>query len=967
MEFLFLFVLKKMTKNFWLTICLLSGFILAVAIACCIPMYAKSAPLRKLNEDFGHYQSETGKYPAYCSVNMVLSRGEAGDLQTELLTLDKNVQNLVHKMNLPLLGSSDTITVEKLIPNGFNRNVDLIASCDLEKNAVVKYGRMYSDQKSGSVYEAVITENDMLQNKLVPGKIYKTTVSCSDQSSKVLEFQIVGVIGSPEADLSFKYDKNPFESSNNGLFINYDLFRTEFIGTDILVDSLLVHSYYSFDYRGIGQGNIDLILEALNSWDSLGYGGGVQSPMKGLLEDCMAQENALRNIMLILSIPILTVILVLVYMISSLIVDFDANELAVISSRGGSRLQIVTAYLVQGLLLGFAAMVAGPPGGILLCRILGTTTGFMEFSREYGIPVVLDGEVYLYALAAVGIYLLTMLLTSVYYSGTSIVQYKRKKARRSVVSVFLSLAASIMLVSLPLYWRINYTGLTASSAGISADPMLFLNAVLFSAGGALAVLILYPLIIKLLFHAGEKLWTPSMYLALVQTERTKDMKLLFMMFIMLAFSIGIFSSNTARTVTKNAEDNIRYLGGSDIVLAENWEYTDPDKPTEGDLMAAAFGDKEAADKIEAYNFREKADKLRLIYEEPDFTRFTGLNGVKKAARVYHTENGSALLSEQNEGSSQLMGYRRRFDSEDAIDVSIYGIHTREFGETAWFRNDLLPDNWYSYLNMLGSRPDGVLLSGTFSERYGIRQGDRITLEIDNQSRLRVVVAGFVDYWPGFQTGFDENNQRKELAVVNLDYIQTMLPLQPYQVWIKKDTGMTAEELLSGLGSDTTAKINIVFDAESELMTMKREPGIQGINGSLTLSFLFTLFVSVIGFLIYWILSIQKRKLLFGYLRSAGLPFGSTLRMLLFEQILTSITSILSGILVGQLATKLFLPAMRFSYYEGGQVLPFLISFFREDYIRLYVVCFILIAVAMSILARMVAAIRISQAIKLGED
>lgn len=969
------FVLKKMTKNFWLTICLLSGFILAVAIVCCIPMYAKSAPLRKLNEDFVHYQRETGRYPAYWSVDKVLSRGDAADIQNSYLSHENKLRKLVQEIDLPLLGSSDTVRVEKLIPNGFNRNMDLIAYRDLEERVILKHGRMYSDQKNGSVYEAVITENDMLLNKLVPGKIYKTTVTCQDQSSRVLEFEIVGVIGSSEANLSFNYERNSFESLNNGIFINFDLFKNEIIEGDILLDSLLVYSYYTYDYRSIDQENIDRILEALNNWGSPAYGGGIQSPIKGLLEECLAQEETLRYTMLAFSIPILLVILVLVYMISSLIVDSDANELAVIASRGGSRLQIVSSYFVQGLLLCLAALIAGPPGGILLCRILGTTTSFMEFSREYDIPVVLDGEVYLYALAAAGVYLLTMLLTSVYYSGTSIIQYKQKKSKRSIFFVLICLAACIMLVALPLYWRINYTGMAADSPeglalmrlGTSADPMLFINAVLFSAGVALGVLIVYPLAVKLLFYAGKRIWTPSMYLALVQTGRTKDMKLLFMMFIMLAFSIGIFSSNTARTVTGNAEDNIRYLGGADAVLAESWDFTDPDKPTESDRMAAANGDKKAADKIEAYNYRELADKLRPVYEEPDFNRFTGLNGVKNAARVFRADNGTIRLTENNGSSQRLSYWRRANPDENVYNVSVYGINTREFGETAWFRNDLLPDHWYSYLNMLGGKSDGVLLSGAFSEKYGIRQGDRITLEIDDQSSLRVEVAGFVDYWPGFETGSDEDSRSKELAVVNLDYLQAMLPLQPYQVWIKKEAGLTAEELVNGLGSDTAAKIDILFDVEQELTAMKREPGIQGINGSLTMSFLFILFVSVTGFLIYWILSIRKRRLLFGFLRSAGLPFGSIIRMLLFEQILTSIASILSGVLVGQLATRLFLPVMRFSYYEGGQVLPFLISFFREDYLRLYAVCFILIAIAMLILARMVAAIRISQAIKLGED
>ena len=67
---------------------------------------------------------------------------------------------------------------------------------------------------------------------------------------------------------------------------------------------------------------------------------------------------------------------------------------------------------------------------------------------------------------------------------------------------------------------------------------------------------------------------------------------------------------------------------------------------------------------------------------------------------------------------------------------------------------------------------------------------------------------------------------------------------------------------------------------------------QGINGFFTLSFLVTMLITFVGFFIYWILAIKGRLLQFGILRSMGLSRLSVILVLLWEQILVSVTAIL---------------------------------------------------------------------------
>ena len=48
------------------------------------------------------------------------------------------------------------------------------------------------------------------------------------------------------------------------------------------------------------------------------------------------------------------------------------------------------------------------------------------------------------------------------------------------------------------------------------------------------------------------------------------------------------------------------------------------------------------------------------------------------------------------------------------------------------------------------------------------------------------------------------------------------------------------------------------------MEQKNDPVLQGTNGILTVGFIVVLLLCTVGFLIYWILSIQSRALLFAH-------------------------------------------------------------------------------------------------------
>ena len=98
-----------------------------------------------------------------------------------------------------------------------------------------------------------------------------------------------------------------------------------------------------------------------------------------------------------------------------------------------------------------------------------------------------------------------------------------------------------------------------------------------------------------------------------------------------------------------------------------------------------------------------------------------------------------------------------------------------------------------------------------------------------------------------------------------------------------------------------------------MVEIRNDTLFQGTNGILTMSFIVVLILCCVGFLIYWILSIRSRELLFGVFRAMGMKKREIIRMLINEQIFSSGISIVIGAVIGVIASKCFVPLVQIFY------------------------------------------------------
>ena len=96
-------------------------------------------------------------------------------------------------------------------------------------------------------------------------------------------------------------------------------------------------------------------------------------------------------------------------------------------------------------------------------------------------------------------------------------------------------------------------------------------------------------------------------------------------------------------------------------------------------------------------------------------------------------------------------------------------------------------------------------------------------------------------------------------------------------------------------------------------------------------------ISLTGYILYWFFNLSGRVVQFGVLRAMGLSRRQLTGMLLLEQVFTAGLSIVLGIVIGKVASILFLPFLQTTENVANPVPPFRVVFESKDTNQLYIV------------------------------
>lgn len=955
-------LVRKLLNNKWMVLSLLIGSILTVAMISSIPIYTNGVLQRMLTKDLENYQQSKGVYPGRYEIKARLQyykdRGE--DRVSAYKWFNNGVVNFAKQLNVPLVVENKALIADSFFAlpeiqrevNPKRKFFKFHALTDFEQHAEITHGRMFSTEKDGDIIEVVVTQKAFDRLDLRLNEVY-VIYDYANDNKQFCRAKVVGIFDMKDPSDVYWFDG--LVNYNESFFMDYSLFNNIFIENysdnerTFLTE---VHWNYGLDYHKIQIEDIDHILSAYEEqtrWVNK-YTGSLNPrlPMVSTLEAYQKRAKKLSLTLWVLQIPILLMLAFYMFMVAQLIVKNDANEIAVLKSRGASSLQVFLTYFYESLLLGGIAYLTGPPLGLFICKVLGLSNGFLEFVQRTALPVKLSREAYLYSILAICLFIFSMLLPAYLYSRTSIVLYKQSKVRGKKQPVWKRYFIDFLLLAVAGYGLYSYKmrKITLAMTGIEGsdlviDPLLFLISTMFILGAGLLFLRIYPLLVNLIFIIGKKRWSAVFYASFIHVGRSEGQEQFIMLFLILALSLGIFNANASRTLNRNIEERVMYDTGADIVLKQKWNTIELTIGTDSSYIVT-----DRSPDMEEPGSRPSA----IQYIEPPFSQFTQLSGVELATKVFRRSN----VEMRSIGGS-------------SSNVNLIAIIPEEFGKVSWMRHDLLPYHWYNYLNLLAESPTAMLASKSLQEKYKLKEGDSVYITWQGQTYLEGYIYAFIDYWPTYNPNArDRIGQSRDLIVANFSYVQSKMSLEPYEVWIKKKDNVTDTEIYEEIQEKGIELSNIKF-TKNEIIKQKNDPMLQGTNGALTMGFVITMLISTIGFLIYWILSIKSRALQFGIFRAMGLSMRSINSMLVWEQFLISGVALLMGIVIGGITCDLFIPLIQIAYSAEEIALPFKVFAYGEDYIKLYSIVGIMLLSGIIVLSILVSKIKINQALKLGED
>ena len=932
------FVLRKMLSKKWMVLALLVGNILLVGITSSNPMYTNAVLQRTLMESMQEYLQEENAYPGLAMIrtngrtkeaSVVAGYAQAASGFGEAYGLPE-VESFAHYS----LNSSKAV-LESLRSDYSQQYIALDAMGGLPGHSAMIDGRMYANGVGeGNLIEAVASKRTLVQLNLMVGDtlVFPTL---KGEDGNPLRVQIVGAFTNSSAEDG--YWINPPNHFTNNLFIHPDVFESHFMQVDEngrYATPIGFSWYVMMDYTVMRTGDVERILSVsdtfdatLNSVKETVYFDHFTDVLKGYTTEAMQVTVT----MWVLQIPIFALLAAFIFMVARQMTDMEQSEIAVIRSRGAGKSQILRIYLIQSVLIAVLSLIIGLPLAYLICQVIGSANAFLEFVSRGLLPVEVTADTLIFAGASALLSVLAMVLPAMKHAKATIVGAKRRKQRKGSMPMWQKLGLDIILLAVSLYGLYTFNGQKAQLAARAmedgmVDPLTFLSSSLFMVGAALFAVRITPMIVWLIYRAFRRLWSPALYASFLQVLRSKGSQTFIMVFLIMTIALGVFNAQAARTINQNAEDNLRYNNGAQAVVEEVWQR----------------------------NYGATLSSGEPAMTEPDFGRFEALDGAASLAKVYVNQNVTAALRGGN-----IKG------------VTLMAVHTKDFGETAWMKDSLLDVHWYHYLNAMAGDSRAVLVSSNFRENHNCRLGDSIAYTNESGIQIRGTIYGFVDYFPGYAQftygmGTDGvvREQENYLIVANLQQVQSSYGVLPYQVWIRhKGDASYLYDFIDASG----VKLVSFTDTESELVAIKNDPVLQGTNGVLTVGFMVVLVLCLVGFLIFWILSIRARSLQFGIFRAMGMSMREVFSMLINEQLFISGISIGVGALVGNLTSRLYMPLIQLAYSSADNALPLEVINLAEDNIRLFVVVGGVMLLCLVVLGVMISRMKIAQALKMGED
>ena len=910
-------IVKRMRTQVGLTLLALVSIILAVGLVTNTSFFSRAVDRVILTQELKDFSKTTGRPPFSTAVYYIPSSAKPVSLP-DAEALSSQVGDIMRsKIGLPIshLGLQVSSGGMLLQPaqnsdkyhtqSGYLDTLEVIYIAGVEQHIKITGGQAYDPKGTSSQGVVDVWMHDLYAQKLGVnvGETFRLGVTLAE---KPITIRVAGFWHSTGRDSQFWFS-DPDSLLDSTLLIRRNDY-INFIQPLIPSKTREVNWYVILDENRVRPENgakyLDGFKEAAALIGRILPGARMDTPPLGPLETFSARSNTLTILLLGYNLPAFFILLYFLILSSSIIARWQRQDMSLLISRGMSVSGVLSLVILEELMLFVVGYPLGIGFGMLVARLMGYTTSFLSFTDRAALPVSIQDISLPLTFLALAFSLIARLSPAISVARQSKNLEERQWTRVSTQPFWYRYYLDFILI-LPTYYAYDQMVKHGSLGSLLAtnrpqdlyqDPLLILVPALFIITASLILMRLFALVMRLLdIPASLTPWL-SIHLALRQLSRQSGDYLRPLMLVVVTLALGVYTISMAASLDQWLIDRNYYQAGADLTFTP-MPINSTDEPQDASWVPSL-------------------DEFRKINGVAEVTRVENLFVTINTELVTKNTAGS---SSQGIGlgqeSSQNTQQQQAIGQGQSLNLNLLAIDPSTFSSVAWFRPDFGQEPLGAMMNRLASRSDGVLVPREILNEYDLQVGDQFPVTVGISYGLKtdtqLTIVGTYDYFP---TVYPENGIT---LIGNLDNIENLFGFTlPHRVWMKLKPGVTADSVLSQLPNKLEVNPDKVVDTLTNISTEQGQMERVGIFGTLSMGFLATALMAIIGLLIYSYASLRERIYHLAMLLAVGVSRMQVIVQVVLEYAFLSLFGVVAGAGIGIYASLLFVPFFRFTGAKG---------------------------------------------------
>lgn len=261
-------------------------------------------------------------------------------------------------------------------------------------------------------------------------------------------------------------------------------------------------------------------------------------------------------------------------MVASALLATQRTEIALMRSRGATRPQIFSVYVIEAVIVAVLALVFGPLISMSVVSAIGTVPVFSDLNAGAALPVQFTRNVFLASLLGAVFGMLTLLVPAFRATGLTVLSERRGRGRPGRLNVIQRYYLDLGILGLVaiLFWQLSRQGSFVATdvfGETSVNNLTLAVPALLLLMAGVALLRVFPLIADgiarlLATRAGSVIVPSAMFLGVRQLSRNPAGQARLSLLLVLVAALGVFAATFASTLERSAREQVLYNTGAEF-------------------------------------------------------------------------------------------------------------------------------------------------------------------------------------------------------------------------------------------------------------------------------------------------------------------------------------------------------------------------------------------------------------------